>query len=54
MGNIKQLSTYEELILSDEELAKIRTSFAKMAAKSKDDVRDDTTETKVIAITRKK
>jgi low affinity Fe/Cu permease len=40
--------------LSDEELAKIRTSFAKIAAKTKDDVRDGTSETEVIAITRKK
>src|SRR5688572_15032057 len=36
--------------LSDEELAKIRTSFAKIAAQAKDDVRDGTAETEVIAI----
>jgi low affinity Fe/Cu permease len=40
--------------LSDEELAKIRTSFAKIAAKAKQDVTDGTSETEVIAITRKK
>src|SRR5688500_2107631 len=40
--------------LSDEELAKIRTSFAKIAAKAKDDVMNETAETEVITITRKK
>jgi low affinity Fe/Cu permease len=40
--------------LSDEELAKIRTSFAKIAAKAKDDVANGKTETEVIAFTRKK
>ena len=40
--------------LSDEELAKIRMSYAKIAAKAKDEVRDGATETEVIAITRKK
>jgi low affinity Fe/Cu permease len=40
--------------LSDEELAKIRTSFAKIAAKAKDEVSDGTSDTQVIAITRKK
>jgi low affinity Fe/Cu permease len=39
--------------LSDEELAKIRTSFAKIAAKAKD-VANGRQETEVIAITRKK
>jgi low affinity Fe/Cu permease len=40
--------------LSDEELAQIRMSFAKIAAKAKDEVRDGSAETEVIAITRKK
>ena len=40
--------------LSDEELAKIRTSFAKIAAKTKHDVHEGTSETEVIAVTRKK
>jgi len=40
--------------LSDDELAKIRTSFAKIAAKAKDEVTDGTSDTQVIAITRKK
>ena len=40
--------------LSDEELAQIRMSFAKIAAKAKQDVSDGTAETEVIAITRKK
>ena len=40
--------------LSDDELAKIRTSFAKIAAKAKDEVQDGTAETEVITITRKK
>src|SRR5829696_8650564 len=40
--------------LSDEELEKIRMSFAKIAAKSKDAVTEGTSETEVIAITRKK
>jgi low affinity Fe/Cu permease len=40
--------------LSDEELAKIRTSFAKIAAKAKDNVTEGNSETEVIAITRKK
>jgi low affinity Fe/Cu permease len=40
--------------LSDEELARIRMSFARIAAKAKDEVKDGTAETEVIAITRKK
>jgi low affinity Fe/Cu permease len=40
--------------LSDEELEKIRLSFAKIAAKAKHEQPDDDTETEVIAITRKK
>ena len=40
--------------LSDEELAKIRLSFTKIAAGAKDEVQDGAAETKVIAITRKK
>ena len=40
--------------LSDEELAKIRMSFARIAAKAKEEVNDGTAETEVIAITRKK
>ena len=40
--------------LSDEELAKIRLSFAKLAASSKVNLSDDNAETEVIAITRKK
>ena len=40
--------------LSDEELARIRMSFAKMAANAKDDIRAGTAETEVITITRKK
>ena len=40
--------------MSDEELARIRTSFAKIAARTKDDVREGTSETEVIAVTRKK
>ena len=40
--------------LSDEELAKIRLSFAKIAAGAKDEVQDGTAETEMIAITRKK
>ena len=40
--------------LSDEELAKIRLSFARIAAKAKDEVENGTAETEVIAITRRK
>lgn len=40
--------------LSDEELEKIRTSFAKIAAQAKDNVTNGKSETEVIAITRKK
>lgn len=40
--------------LSDEELAQIRLSFAKIAAQAKDEVKDGTAQTEVIAITRKK
>ena len=40
--------------LSDEELAKIRTNFARIAAQSKDEASGGKTETKVLAITRKK
>ena len=40
--------------LSDEELAKIRMSFAKIAASAKDSVTSGDSETEVIAITRKK
>jgi low affinity Fe/Cu permease len=40
--------------LSDEELEQIRTSFAKIAARAKDEIGDDAADTQVIAISRKK
>jgi low affinity Fe/Cu permease len=40
--------------LSDEELAKLRTNFAKIAAQAKNNVTNGGSETEVIALTRKK